>query len=37
MKRRAMPRQKSEHNFSKHARYVHPKNLMVVPRGGIRL
>jgi len=37
MKRKSIPRGQSERNFSKHARSVHPKNVMVVPRGGLRL
>ncbi|WNK14030.1 MAG: hypothetical protein [Microvirus sp.] len=37
MKRRPMPRGQSEKNFTKHAKRVHPKNMMIVPRGGIRL
>lgn len=37
MKRRSIPRGQSERNFTKHAKRVHPKNVMIVPRGGIRL
>lgn len=38
MRRRSIPRRKSEHDFTQNARRVHPKNMNTNPmRGGIRL